>query len=91
MRFFAAAAITRLPVATLPVKTILPTRGSSTSAAATASSTATTLSTPSGNPARRASAPMRRPISVVAGAGLSTTVLPAISAVATTGRLSPQG
>ena len=38
VRFFAAAAMTFRPVATLPVKTILPTRGSSTSAAATASS-----------------------------------------------------
>ena len=77
--------MTFLPVATLPVNTILPTRGSSTSDAATASSVATTFTTPSGKPAFRASAPRRSPTSVVAGAGLRTTVFPATSADATTG------
>jgi hypothetical protein len=83
VRFRAAAAITFLPVGTLPVKTIFPTRGSSTNAAATASSTATTFTTPSGIPALRHSSPMRRPTRVVAGAGFKTTVLPAASAAAT--------
>ena len=85
VRFFAAAAMTFRPVATLPVNTILPIRGSSTSAAATASSMARTFRTPSGKPAFFASAPSRRPMSVVAGAGLRTTVFPATSAEATTG------
>ena len=72
-----------LPVATLPVKTIFATRGSSTRAAAPASSTATTFKTPSGRPALRAISPMRRPTRVVEGAGFRTTVFPAASASAT--------
>ncbi len=75
----------------LPVNTILAMRGSSVSAAATASSTATTFTTPSGNPASRASAPMRRPTRVVAGAGFSTTVLPAASAAAMPVMAIPNG
>ena len=39
--------------------------------------------TPGGSPASRNSSATRNPTSVVAGAGLSTTVFPATSAVAT--------
>jgi len=70
-------------VPTLPVNTIFATRGSRTSAAATVSSQATTLSTPSGAPAAANRSAMRSAVRVVAGAGFSTTVLPAASAVAT--------
>ena len=91
VRFFAAAAMTFFPVATLPVKTIFPIRGSSTRPAATVSSVARTPRTPSGKPAFRASAPSRRPTSVVAGAGLRRTVFPATSAEATTGSDCPHG
>ena len=91
VRFFAAAAMTFFPVATLPVKTIFPIRGSSTRDAATASSVARTFTTPSGKPAFRASAPIRSPAIVVAGAGLSTTVFPAASAEPTTGSDWPHG
>ena len=82
VRFFAAEAMTFLPVATLPVNTILPTRGSSTRPWARRSSVATTLTTPSGKPAFRHRAPSLRPTRVVEGAGFTTTVLPAIRAAA---------
>ena len=76
--------MTFLPVATLPVNTIFATRGSSTRAAASASSTATTFTTPVGQAglaAQLADAQARR--GSWPGAGFRTTVFPAASAAAT--------
>ncbi len=72
----------RRPVGTLPVKRIFRKPGFWTSDPATASSQATTFRTPAGKPARENRSPRARPISVVDGAGLRTTVLPAMRAAA---------
>ena len=74
------------PTSTEPVKKILAALDS-TSARPTAPPPCTVRTSPSGTPARSNTAWMRSPISGVSEAGLSTTPLPAISAIAT----SPKG
>ena len=77
---------TRRPTSTEPVKKILAVLAS-TSACPTAPPPWTVRTSPSGTPARSKVSWMRWPISGVSEAGLSTTPLPAISAIAT----SPKG
>ena len=71
------------PTAVEPVNATLSTPGWSTTAAPVSPSPVTTLSTPAGMPASSASSPMRRAVSGVCSAGLSTTVHPAARAGAT--------
>ena len=73
----------RRAVAPPPVKLILPTRGSPTSAAPASAPPGTTLTTPGGRPASRQSSAKRSGPSGASSAGLSTTQLPAASAGAT--------
>ena len=75
----ALAPISR-PTAVEPVKAILSTPRWSTSAAPVSPSPVMTLMTPGGKPASRASSPIRRALSGVCSAGLSTTVQPAARA-----------
>ena len=77
---------TRRPTSTEPVKKIFAALDS-TSAWPTAPPPCTARTSPSGRPARSNAYWMRWPISGVSDAGLSTTPLPAISAMAT----SPKG
>ena len=76
----AAAAWIALPVGTEPVNVTASTPGALTSAAPTASPAPwTTLNTPGGMPASRASSAIRTAVIGVCSAGLSTTLLPAHS------------
>ena len=69
------------PTSVDPVKTILRTSGWSTSRCPTTLPLpGSTVSTPSGSPAARASSPIRRAVSGVTSAGLATTVFPAARA-----------
>jgi hypothetical protein len=77
---------TRRPTSTEPVKNTFATLDS-TSAWPTAPPPCTVRTRPSGTPARSNTQRIRSPISGVSDAGLSTTPLPAISAIAT----SPKG
>ena len=92
VRFRAADAITCLPVATLPVNTIL--RDARVLHQRRRHRVVHRDHVQHARRAARAcrnSSPMRRPISVVAGAGFRTTVLPAASAAATPLRRSQNG
>ena len=71
----------RWPTAVEPVKQTLRTSGCVTKRSpTTVPLPGTTVKTPSGIPASRASSPRRTAVSGVSSAGLSTTVLPAASA-----------
>ena len=80
MRDSAAVAMIRFAVLGPPVKDTLPTPGCRTSASPADPSPWTTLMTPSGMPASRASSAKSRAVKGVNSAGLMTTVLPAASA-----------
>ena len=77
----AQSAMIRWPTSVDPVKTILRTAGWSTRRCPTTLPLpGSTVNTPSGSPASRASDPIRIAVSGVASAGLATTVHPAASA-----------
>ncbi len=82
-RFTVAAqrAMTERPTAVEPVKTILPTRGWSTSAVpVTGPAPGSVWNSPSGSPASRASAARRSAVSGVFSAGFRSTAFPAARA-----------
>ena len=84
LTFFTVPAASRMiswPVAVSPVKATLPIPGwAAIAAPASPPGPVTTLTTPAGSPASRASSPKRMAVSGDQLAGLRTTVLPAASA-----------